>query len=98
MGSHEGRARGARRLEIGIMTSRQRTVLRAVISAWVHATWYRAADHGERVTLASLHRVGLVERRARRSSRSVADAAHEYKPTEAVLTELREALARKRES
>ena len=40
--------------------------------------WYRATSSGERVTLASLFRRGIVERRAWRSGASTANNAYEY--------------------
>ena len=43
--------------------------------------WYRAESHGERVTLASLHRLGIAERQAWRGREGEPDAAHEYRAT-----------------
>ncbi len=59
------------------MTDRQRQVLRAV-RAWPFG-WFRARSSGERVTLASLWRHGLLERRAWRGVEGEPDAAHEYR-------------------
>lgn len=60
------------------LTDRQRSVLAAVWRAHAAGTWYRAADSGERVTLASLHRNGLLARRAWRGIEGESNAAHEY--------------------
>ena len=48
-------------------------------------SWYRAASHGERVTLASLHGHGVAERRARRGNEGEADAAYEYRIATVIL-------------
>lgn len=62
-----------------ILTDRQRHVLRKVRShARTSAGWYRAAGNGERVTLASLFRRGLLIRRSWRGIEGAPDAAHEY--------------------
>lgn len=74
------------------VTERQRAVLRAV--ALKAPGWYRAGESGqgssggERVTLASLHRAGLVKRRVWRKGKSAADNAHEYAITDAVADHL----------
>lgn len=52
--------------------------------------WFRARRNGERVTLASLYRAGLLRRRARRGKEGAADAAYEYSPTEGFLELARE--------
>ncbi len=44
----------------------------------------RARSAGERVTLASLYRRGIAERRAWRGAEGSADAAHEYRPSVAL--------------
>jgi len=67
----------------------QRQVLGAVVAQHRRGLWYRAASSGERVTLASLFRAGVLARRAWRGKEGEADAAHEYRLSEA----LREALA-----
>lgn len=67
------------------LTERQKAVLLNVVRAWRADEWYRAADHGERVTLASLHTRGFLVRRTRRGVEGAADAAYEYQPAEAVL-------------
>lgn len=56
--------------------------------------WYRAANHGERVTLASLHGRGVAERRARRGNEGEADAAYEYRVATEILDELETRLTR----
>jgi hypothetical protein len=58
------------------VTKIQKEVLRAVFAA--HPGWYRAVGSGQRVTLASLYRVGVLVRRAWRGREGEADAAHEY--------------------
>ena len=58
------------------MTDRQKCVLRDVLVATQHGGWYRAESKGERVTLASLFRMGAIERRVWRGTG--ANAAHEY--------------------
>lgn len=75
------------------MTARQRAVLAAVIRAELGATgWYRAADHGERVTLASLFRHGFLERSAWRGREGDADAAYEYRPRDELMSVVHEVL------
>lgn len=59
------------------MTTRQKETVRAVRQ--VHPRWYRAAHSGQRVTLASLWRAGILERRAWRGVEGDAAAAHEYR-------------------
>jgi hypothetical protein len=65
------------------VTERQRLIARAVRRA--HPSWYRAGSsglghpRGEAVTLASLYRAGVLERRAWRGREGEADAAHEYR-------------------
>lgn len=65
------------------MTALQRRVFAAVISRTLSGAnlWTRAANHGERVTLASLYYRGLVVRRAWRGVERQRDAAHEYRAT-----------------
>lgn len=58
------------------LTQRQRETLGRVRRSTTE--WYRASGNGERVTLASLHRRGLLRRRAWRKGKSSADDAHEY--------------------
>lgn len=71
------------------MTSeRQREVARKVVLAWLDGhRWYRAKRNGERVTLVSLQRAGTLERRVWRGAGSSAPA-HEYRPSNILLTEL----------
>ncbi len=78
------------------MTDRQKRMLIAVVRVTLAGRWYRAGDSGlgssggERVTLASLHTHGLLDRRAWRGVEGARDAAHEYRATERVLATLRE--------
>lgn len=60
------------------MTDRQTIVFENVQLATRKGRWYRAAGHGERVTLAFLYRRGALVRRAHRGTEGAADAAHEY--------------------
>ncbi len=62
------------------MTDLQRECALRVARAAAGGGWYRAATNGERVTLASLYRAGVLERRAWRGKEGEADAAHEYRP------------------
>lgn len=64
------------------MTSCQIEVLQVVWLSSGSSFWYRARSSGERVTLASLFRKGLLKRRAWRGQEGDADAAHEYQTTE----------------
>lgn len=71
------------------MTDLQKEVLRAVARAHIkQKSWYRATSSGERVTLASLYRHGLLTRRAWRGTEGEANAAYEYQLAETVLKEL----------
>lgn len=67
------------------LTTQQRHVLARVILA---DGWVRAASSGERVTLASLWRRGLLDRRTRDGRDSGANAAHEYQAAARVLDAL----------
>lgn len=71
------------------MTSeRQREVARKVVLAWLDGhRWYRAQRNGERVTLVSLQRAGILVRRIWRGAGSSAPA-HKYRPSNILLTEL----------
>lgn len=63
------------------MTPRMREVAIAVARHCARTGgWYRAAGHGERVSLAYLNRAGILERRAWRGVDGDADAAYEYRP------------------
>ncbi len=60
------------------MTELQRDVL-ARVQSWVGlGLWFRAEHPGQRVTLASLYRKGLLVRRVRRGKDGDPDAAYEY--------------------
>jgi hypothetical protein len=62
------------------MTPLQWEVLLTVAKCHLHqGLWYRAARSGERVTLASLFRSGLLMRQAHRGNEGEGHAAHEYK-------------------
>lgn len=56
----------------------QRETLRAVTVSHRAGIWHRAEHSGQRVTLAYLARVGVLERRVWRGRQNEADAAHEY--------------------
>ena len=60
------------------MTKTEREVFVKVIKADLAGRYYRAESSGERATLASLYRIGLLSRRAWRGEEGEADAAHEY--------------------
>lgn len=60
------------------MTKLQRHVLGVVTAHHRRGQWYRASRSGERVTLASLFRSGVLTRRAWRGKAGEADAAYEY--------------------
>ena len=64
----------------GILTDSQRDTLRYVVRETQSRDdkWARARGSGERVTLASLYRRGLLDRRAWRGNDGDADAAYEY--------------------
>lgn len=70
------------------LTSTQKQVFAKVVAATARDEWYRADGSGERVTLASLYRYGLLARQAWRGVEGQADAAHEYKASERVLSAL----------
>lgn len=70
------------------MTDRQQEVAQKVMNAWVkERRWYRAARNGERVTLVSLQRAGVLSRRIWRGAGTSAPA-HEYRPSNDLLCEL----------
>lgn len=60
-------------------TKLQRYVLGVVFAHHRRGLWYRAAGNGQRVTLASLFRAGMLSRRAWRGKEGEPDAAHEYR-------------------
>ncbi len=62
-------------------------VLLKVRDASREKRWWRAEGQGQRVTLASLHSHGLLERRAWRGKEGERDAAHEYRVRGATWTE-----------
>ena len=64
-----------------MMTELQCEVLVKVRDASREGHWFRAEGNGQRVTLASLYRRGLLERRAWRGKEGAADAANEYRIT-----------------
>jgi hypothetical protein len=61
------------------VTKLQRYVFGVVSAHHLRGLWYRAARSGERVTLASLYRAGVLKRRAWRGNDGEADAAYEYR-------------------
>lgn len=72
------------------LTDLQKEVFKTVARATANGGWYRAAHPGQRVTLVSLHRRGLLNRRAWRGKEGSADAAHEYQPSKLVRIEMRQ--------
>ena len=60
------------------LTRLQKRVLHKVAIATHRSSWYRAEGNGERVTLASLYKIGLLSRRAWRGREGEPDAANEY--------------------
>lgn len=78
------------------MTKNQAIVFGKVLRRWRgKLEHYRAESSGERVTLASLYRAGVLARRAWRGNEGEPDAAHEYRPSNNVLHELGAAAAAK---
>lgn len=71
------------------ISDRQRTVAAAVARAM--PGWYRAQGNGERATLASLWRAGVLERRTWRGIEGEADAAHEYRLAGRLIAAIKEA-------
>jgi hypothetical protein len=72
------------------LTKLQRYVFGKVAGHHRKGLWYRAEGNGERVTLASLFRAGLLARRAWRGNEGEADAAHEYRLSTVVAHELQQ--------
>jgi hypothetical protein len=72
------------------MTLKQRAAFTAVGDATVNGGWYRAGTRSgrhpraEAVSLASLHRVGALERRPWRGKEGDRDAAYEYRLAESL--------------
>lgn len=75
------------------MTKLQRYVFGVVSAHHLRGLWYRAASSGQRVTLASLYRAGVLTRRAWRGNEGEADAAYEYRLTQQADQVLRQTLA-----
>lgn len=75
------------------MTKLQRYVFGVVAARHLRDLWYRAASSGERVTLASLYRAGVLKRRAWRGNEGEADAAYEYRLSHEADHVLRQTLA-----
>ena len=75
------------------MTKLQRYVFGIVSAHHLNNLWYRAASNGERVTLASLYRAGVLKRRAWRGNEGEANAAYEYQLTQEADQVLRQTLA-----
>lgn len=75
------------------MTKLQRYVFGVVSAHHLRGLWYRAASSGERVTLASLFRAGVLKRRAWRGNEGEADAAYEYQLTKETDQVLRQTLS-----
>jgi hypothetical protein len=67
------------------VTELQKLVAGKVAAATMRGEWYRAESSGQRVTLASLLRAGVVVRRVWRGRTGSANAAHEYQLSEAAL-------------
>lgn len=74
------------------LSSVQKVVLVRVSRVDLNGERYRAANSGERVTLASLHRARLLDRWAWRGQDGAADAAYEYALNPAFREELRKSL------
>jgi len=72
------------------VTKRQRYVLGKVFAQHLRSLWYRATRNGERVTLASLYRAGALKRRAWRGNEGEANAAYEYRLSDAAEEALRQ--------
>ena len=75
------------------MTKLQRYVFGVVSAHHLRNLWYRAASSGERVTLASLYRAGVLMRRAWRGNEGEADAAYEYRLAKEAEQVLRQTLS-----
>jgi len=75
------------------VTKLQRYVFGVVSAHHLRGLWYRAASSGERVTLASLYRAGVLTRRAWRGNEGEADAAYEYRLSTMADHVLRESLS-----
>lgn len=78
-----------------VLSALQRASLAACIRAARGGQWHRAESSGERVTLASLFTKGLVERRTWRGLDDEPNAAHEYRASAVVMTEVASILTEK---
>lgn len=76
-----------------MLTHQQKFTLAKVVKAHLKGQRYRAADSGERVTLASLYRQVLLVRWAWRGQEGEPSAAYEYALHPDVETELKRTLA-----
>lgn len=76
------------------LTELQRASIVRCYRAGQEGRWHRSTYAGERVTLASLHTRGLLERRAWRGAEGRADSAFEYRCTPALQAKLAEVFAR----
>lgn len=77
------------------LTELQKQVIVDVYRATLRGQWHRARTSGERVTLASLHRYGLLDRRVRRGEEGEANAAYEYQTSKVWNEEVAKMRARK---
>lgn len=68
------------------MTKLQMSVALKVVAQWRKGRHYRAQRSGERVTLASLYRAKILARRVWRGKPPY--EAHEYRPSNDLLTEI----------
>lgn len=78
------------------LTAQQKTVLGKVCQADLRGERYRAVDHGERVTLASLYYRSLLVRWPWRGEEGKANSAYEYAPHPKVREAVREMLAQRK--
>jgi hypothetical protein len=69
------------------VTELQKLVAGKVAAATFRAVWYRSESSGERVTLASLLRAGVVVRRVWRGKTGSANAVYEYQLSDKALAE-----------
>ena len=73
-----------------LFTDCQRVALRRAWHLYLEGVdWFHAADHGQRVTLASLERRGYLLRRPRRGDGVSRDSAFEYQIAPAVREAMR---------
>ncbi len=77
------------------LTAKQRDLTRLILRISLDSPdrWYRAKDHGERVTLPSLRRLGILVRRAWRGRDGDASAAYEYRIDSGLLDDLKSELS-----